>query len=63
MSSGYAPLWKRLLFKTPLYKKGLICGNYHFITDRFCYCCMNEYSENWNGGVYDFYAKKERENK
>lgn len=59
MASEFAPWWKRLLFKTPLYKRGPICGNYHKRTDRYCYCCVGEHSGDWHGGVYDFKTGKE----
>jgi len=52
-------MWRRLLHKTPLFKIGPYCGNYHWIADRFCYRCVGEYSGKWNGGVYDFKENKE----
>ncbi len=54
MASGYSSWLKRkILYKIPgLYKK---CpdGNYHFFTDRICYCMYGESSGD-KGGVYDF---------
>jgi hypothetical protein len=35
-----------------LYKK-CPAGNYHFFTDKLCFCRVNEYSVNWNGGILD----------
>lgn len=59
MASGYAPMWRRLLHKTPLFKRGPYCGNYHWRTDRFCHCCVGEHFGDWHGGVYDFSLRKE----
>lgn len=60
MASGFAPWWKRyFLYKTPLYKKGPICGNYHWFRARYCYCCIGMHYGNWHGGIYDFKSRKE----
>ncbi len=60
MASSYSPIWKRWLYKTPLCKK---CpgGNYHFFTDTHCFCRVNEYHENWHGGIYLFETGEELE--
>jgi hypothetical protein len=58
MASSFAPWWKRLLFRTPLYKRGP-CQNYHFRTDKFCFCRVNEHCGDWNGGIYSFETGQE----
>lgn len=58
MASGYAPLWRRLLHKTPLFKRQR-CGNYHWRWDRLCFCMVGEHCVtkvpelSWHGGILD----------
>ncbi len=63
MASQRASWWQRLMFKTPLYKRGP-CGNFHWFADERCYCrvgehCIGDSPWAWNGGVYNFKTGKE----
>ena len=43
MASGYSPWYKRnILYKIPFLYKTCLDGNYHIITDKICYCRINE---------------------
>jgi len=65
MASGYAPWWKRLLFKVPFLYKKCPDGNYHWRGDRYCGCRIGEHiygtpdEGDWNGGVYCFVHQRE----
>ena len=57
MSSGYSPLYRRLLHKwLPFLFKKCPGGNYHWRWDKICYCMFNEY-RGGKGGIYDFRNK------
>lgn len=58
MASGFTPKWKRPFLKTPFYKK-CPAGNYHFFTDKYCTCRVNEHCGEWNGGVFVFKTNQE----
>ena len=63
MASGKSNWVQRnLLYRTPLFKKGPICGNYHKRWDRYCHCCVGEHFIGWNGGVYSFQTEQEATN-
>lgn len=59
MSSGYSTKWERFLYKLPFLYKQCPEGNYHKITDRLCFCRVNEFDGTWHGGIYDFKTSEE----
>ena len=60
MTSGYTPLWKRILIRclSFLFK---VChaGNFHWFRDRLCFCGEHTHTKDWHGGIYDFKTKSE----
>ncbi len=59
MASGYAPRWRRILYKVPFLFKKCSSGNYHWRFDQYCYCRVNEHTSDWHGGIYCFAHKCE----
>ena len=59
MSSGYAPLWRRILYKVPFLSKKCPDGNYHWHADPYCFCRLNAHAGDWHGGVYCFWHQHE----
>lgn len=60
MSSGYSPLWRRLLLRfAPCLFQKCRQGNFHWFWDRLCFCGKHEYCGDWHGGIYDLKTKKE----
>lgn len=54
MASGYAPRWRRLLFKVAPWLFW-VCpsGNHHWRWDnQVCYCREGENGAGWSGGVW-----------
>jgi len=55
MSSAYSPWGRRFLQRyCPFLFKKCHGENYHWRWDRECHCRVNEYTADWNGGVYYF---------
>ena len=64
MSSCQTPRWKRLLHEaTPFLFNKCPAGNMHWIWDRLCFCCTNEYDacthKQWHGGILDLKTGRE----
>ena len=59
MASKRSSWWQRILFRTPLYRRGKYCANYHPIWEQLCYCCVDEHGGGFNGGVYDLRNDRE----
>jgi len=36
-----------------------IGANYHWIWERLCWCCLNEHTYDFHGGIYDLKTKQE----
>jgi hypothetical protein len=60
MASSLSPWWRRWLQRN-IPSLFYICPakNYHWRTDRKCYCRNGEYSGDWHGGTLDIRTGRE----
>jgi hypothetical protein len=60
LASCYSTRWQRFCHKCfPFLYKKCPEGNYHSVFDRLCYCRLQQYSNEWNGGILDLKTGKE----
>ncbi len=66
MSSGYSPVWRRVLHKIPFLFRKCPGHNYHWFWDKLCHCEMDTYIGGWGHcgpvwvhrkGEWQFYMK------